>query len=426
MPITDDPESQPPAGEPDPFENLVLDEEFIKGARVKEPAGRTRILAARWRNRPPEPQPAWRPPTEPKKRFGKRPVKRDAWGDPILRPKRNRWQAPVYVVLAIVVVAAGLNISGLHGWYLSHFGDKGSASLVGASPAPTRPVPTEAPETAQPTAAPPTQAPQTPTVAQPWLGSPAEAWPAGPDAIVAPPAQATGVFSQHEVAAQLQTVKDFLVSSNIDPAVVAGATPQHALDLLDSQSRAEVEAALAHPSHDHDPTSYVSRFNPRTAVPAGNVVKVQGRMTFEGDGHRGVVVHTDYDFVYALVPGPTTFDPSGVPSASPTQGGGNGQSVSFLSLDPKAEVTREIVRRTQDFRFYDPSAYTVETGKLSFGPGSSNMGNNYCEGGDGWLEPVFPDTNGGDDGPHNGATVDPYDLSKPVPDDGKCGTSSRS
>lgn len=38
---------------------FTLDEEFIRGAEVKEPAARTRMLRERWRQSPPEPQP-WR------------------------------------------------------------------------------------------------------------------------------------------------------------------------------------------------------------------------------------------------------------------------------------------------------------------------------------------------------------------------------
>ncbi|UGY94653.1 hypothetical protein [Streptomyces gobiensis] len=41
------------------WDNLVLDEQFIRGAEVSEPAARTRMLQERWRNQPPEPQP-WR------------------------------------------------------------------------------------------------------------------------------------------------------------------------------------------------------------------------------------------------------------------------------------------------------------------------------------------------------------------------------
>lgn len=40
-------------------EELELDEEFIRGAEVREPAARTRMLRERWRENPPEPEP-WR------------------------------------------------------------------------------------------------------------------------------------------------------------------------------------------------------------------------------------------------------------------------------------------------------------------------------------------------------------------------------
>ncbi len=41
------------------WDELVLDEDFIREAEVNEPAARTRMLRERWREQPPEPQP-WR------------------------------------------------------------------------------------------------------------------------------------------------------------------------------------------------------------------------------------------------------------------------------------------------------------------------------------------------------------------------------
>ncbi|MFD8478347.1 hypothetical protein [Kitasatospora sp. NPDC059673] len=38
---------------PDPFEGLVLDEEFVRSATVREPSARARMLAERWRHEPP-------------------------------------------------------------------------------------------------------------------------------------------------------------------------------------------------------------------------------------------------------------------------------------------------------------------------------------------------------------------------------------
>ncbi|MGW0942769.1 SGM_3592 family protein [Streptomyces sp. NPDC002623] len=41
------------------WDDLVLDEDFIRAAETSEPSARARMLAARWRAEEPEPQP-WR------------------------------------------------------------------------------------------------------------------------------------------------------------------------------------------------------------------------------------------------------------------------------------------------------------------------------------------------------------------------------
>ncbi|WP_405770446.1 hypothetical protein [Streptomyces sp. NBC_01538] len=41
------------------WDELVLDEDFIRSAGTAEPSARARMLAARWRDEAPEPQP-WR------------------------------------------------------------------------------------------------------------------------------------------------------------------------------------------------------------------------------------------------------------------------------------------------------------------------------------------------------------------------------
>jgi hypothetical protein len=43
----------------DGWDKLVLDDDFIRSAETAEPSARARMLAARWRNESPEPQP-WR------------------------------------------------------------------------------------------------------------------------------------------------------------------------------------------------------------------------------------------------------------------------------------------------------------------------------------------------------------------------------
>ncbi|WP_406373157.1 hypothetical protein OG788_23120 [Streptomyces sp. NBC_00647] len=49
--------SEGTAGEP--WDDLVLDENFIRSAETAEPSARARMLAARWRGGGPDPQP-WR------------------------------------------------------------------------------------------------------------------------------------------------------------------------------------------------------------------------------------------------------------------------------------------------------------------------------------------------------------------------------
>jgi hypothetical protein len=41
------------------WDDLVLDEDFVRSAETTEPSARARMLAARWRAEEPEPQP-WR------------------------------------------------------------------------------------------------------------------------------------------------------------------------------------------------------------------------------------------------------------------------------------------------------------------------------------------------------------------------------
>ncbi|MFF1795705.1 hypothetical protein ACFVXQ_16050, partial [Kitasatospora sp. NPDC058263] len=96
MPIAEDPEPRPSegrapdgadpsgAGGKDPFADLVLDEEFVRGAAVKEPAGRTRMLSARWQHTPPVDPGGRRSVNDgPRKagRFGRAPKPVDPWGN---------------------------------------------------------------------------------------------------------------------------------------------------------------------------------------------------------------------------------------------------------------------------------------------------------------------------------------------------------
>ncbi|MCX5212219.1 hypothetical protein OG689_23540 [Kitasatospora sp. NBC_00240] len=436
MPIVEDPDPRPSEGSDpngsDPFENLVLDEEFVKGATVKEQAGRTRMLAARWKDQPPVDPGARRTvldptPARPKRRLRRAAAPVDAWGTP--RRGTRDWRAPLFVLLIVVALVAALNLDGLR----DRFG--GARGGLPAS------APSVAPETARPTTAPPSLAAQTPTVDHPWAGSPAEGWPAGPDAIALPPAQAVGAFDAEQVAAQLKLVKDFLVAANLDPAVIAGGRPQTALDLLDREEQDAAVRTLDHPDGPADATSLFSRFDPRDAIPVGDV-RILGRMSVEGDGERGVLVRTDFTFVYALRPGPEAGQrlPGSKPSASARpaapENSNAAKPVAWTvaaaeDAGGSTRTARTVVRRADTYRFQDPARYRNNPKKINFAERRSEAGNTACEVHDGFYHPRFEQFAApGRETPH-GPTTDPYDRSTPAPAPSpgttpECGTVSRS
>ncbi|MFF2042487.1 hypothetical protein ACFVVX_18870 [Kitasatospora sp. NPDC058170] len=449
MPIAEDPEPRPSegrqpagsdpagAGGKDPFADLVLDEEFVRGAAVKEQSGRTRMLAAQWKHSPPVDPGGRRSVNDgPAKarRFGRRPKPTDAWGTS--RPRRRlEWRAPLYVLLTIAVLLAALNIDGLRSWHSTHFGSASAHPATGGA------APTVAPETARPTAAPPPVDEKQPTVDHPWAGSPAEGWPTGTEAFVLPQAQATGAFGADQVAAQLALVKDYLTAANLDPKVVAGGRPEAALALLDREERDAAEAALAKPSEQADPTAWFSRFDAHDAIPATSTVKVQGSMSIEGDGERGVLVHTDFTYVYALRPGPdagkrpASSKPTAPAAPARPEPGGSGAPKPVGLVVPAADVAgdtwtaRTIVRRAVTFRFLDPGKYRSDPKKLVLAKSRTRSGNSECGVADGFLHPQFEQfaqqPNPGQTGP-TGPARDPYDHTKDLPEREACGTVSRS
>ncbi|MFF2075512.1 hypothetical protein ACFVXG_12255 [Kitasatospora sp. NPDC058162] len=446
MPIAEDPEPRPSegsepggsdpsgAGGKDPFADLVLDEEFIKAASVKEQSGRTRMLSARWKHTPPVDPGGRRSVNDgpaPKRRFGRKPKLQvvDPWGNP--RPARRRrtleWRTPLFIVLTVAVLLAALNVDALRTWL--HGGADGS------SPKAYAPVPTVAPETARPTSAPSAVPTDQPTVAHPWAGSPAEGWPTSMDAFGPKDApDAIGVFSAEQVAAQVKLVKDYLAAANLDPKVIAGARPDAALALLSRESQGRIGATLDKPSKEQDPTLWFARFDPREAIQIGDSAKVQGLISVEGDGDKGVLVHTDFTYVYALRPGPDAAKAPGSarPSTKAPQAPQDGTAKPVGLLVPADDAagetwtTRTIVRRQQDFRFYDPARYRVDRAKLMVDKSATDIGNSACEVYDGFLHPQFDQFAA--PGPDStGPRSDPYDRSHDLPTTGgdDCGTVSR-
>ncbi|MFD1658902.1 hypothetical protein ACFSL4_11955 [Streptomyces caeni] len=374
----------------------------------KEPSARARMVTRRLREEEAEEQRGgthrrWRPRAGRRTRQqGPQPWTPAGWHTgPAWREingkgrRRRRFGSAVGVLLAValavVAVRPALVLDRLPG-------------RTGADASPS-PLPAE---TALPSGA-PGEVDQTglPTRDHPFRGSPALAWADGADAIELPTAKAVGGMSKADVALALRRTKEFLVGTNLDPAVLRGGQPTRAVALLDPKAAAIVvrlRRSLRDPSRDNDPTDLVSRFDPDEVRLVGAVVKVRGHMTFAAGRPGEVRVHADYTFVYPLVK---------------ADGGSD-------------VVARTIIRRDLTMSLADPRKWVATKGKLMVENYDAYFFNSECGVHDGYFHPVFPNE-APTGAPPSGPASDPYDRSRPLsnePDatseEGEsCGTVSR-
>ncbi|GAA4067972.1 hypothetical protein [Streptomyces shaanxiensis] len=364
------------------WEKFVRDAERDgASAAPKEPSARARMVTERLRRQEARGElPAgWR--TGP------------AWQETNGRSARRRkvWSV-LGVLLAVAVAVIALKPSAALSWLPG-----GS----GADPDTPSASPLEG-ETTRPSGAPADVAGQ-PTRKQPFAGSPAERWATGADAIELPKAKAVSGVSAARIENALRLTKKFLVAANLDRDVLYGAEPKEALALLDPLSKKYVDrlrAGLRRPTVENDPKWNFTRFDPDEIELVGTEVRVRGRMTVEpGEGKGGrALIRADYTFVYPVA----------------KAGGGE-------------EVTRTIVRRAVQVDVVDPVKYQATEGRIWLLDLSSEIGNDACRQGDGFIHPRFQADLYASPEP-SGEVVDPYDRSRGLDGagtDSECGTLSR-
>ncbi|MFJ9355523.1 hypothetical protein [Streptomyces mirabilis] len=403
-------EFKQPSVPDDVWERFARDtERDIRSSAPKEPSARARMVTERLRQKDAKgAQPeGWR--TGP------------AWREMDGRAARRRrlWAilgVPVAIAVALVAVKPSLLPGDPFGTSTDASSDASSGTPSGGASAAALPA-----ETAPPTAAPSSAAPDTPTLDRPFAGSPAERWADGAAAIVVPKATPVGTFTSAQVAAALKRAKTLLVGANLAPGTLRGERPESALAVLDpKQPRMldDVNSWLRAPGKKHDPLMLFSRFDPAEVRPAGDVVKVRGRMTFKAGAHASVAIHMDYTFVYPLIQASKASKAPGTAetSGAPTEGSGGGST----------EVARTIVRRVLDLELLDPRKYQATPGKLSITRYDQDFGNTACDVHDGFLHPQF-DSAAPPGAPPTGPTTDPYDRSRDIEHSGTetCGTVSR-
>lgn len=360
------------------WEKFVKDAEQPSASAPKEPSARARMVTERLRQQEArgEVPDGWR--TGP------------AWQEMNGRAgRRRRLWTVLGVSLAIAVAVVAVRPSLIPG---DPFGTAGEAEAVGASPLPA--------ETAAPTA-PPSAAADTATRARPFAGSPADRWASGADAIELPKAKAMGTVSAARIETALRLTKEFLVASNLDRDVLYGAEPKKALavvDPLETDYLAELRTGLRKPTVENDPKWTFTRFDPDEVELVGNEVKVRGRTTVEQDKDQDgrVLIKADYTLVYPL---------------ARTEGGG--------------EVARTIVRRAVQVHVVDTARFQATEGRIWLQDVGSEIGNDSCRTGDGFIHPMFQADLTATSEP-SGAVVDPYDRSRGLDGaDEDCGTVSR-
>ncbi|MFF0028536.1 hypothetical protein ACFYS7_10050 [Streptomyces avermitilis] len=156
--------------------------------------------------------------------------------------------------------------------------------------------------------------------------SPAAQFRIGAEGITLPASRRTAHFSDGQVVTALTTVKDYLVESSLDPAVLTGGATRPVRILLDTQQLDQFDQSFGHPAADgrHAPTGWLVRFAPSRAELADRKIRVQGTLQAAETSSDTLEVTADHTLVYALRP---------------------------TGSDSKAQVSLFTVRRELTFRF---------------------------------------------------------------------------
>jgi hypothetical protein len=152
-----------------------------------------------------------------------------------------------------------------------------------------------------------------PLPADPMAGSPAAGWAQGAAGIATGEHRSTGHFTAGQIGQALDLVREFVVDTQLDPAVLRGARPWSALPLLRRGGRDQLGAAPADPRDDDRsaPTGWVTRFDPETVRILDVPARVAGTLAVSELARDDLVVVADVVFVYAVAqiggPGWTRF-----------------------------------------------------------------------------------------------------------------------
>jgi hypothetical protein len=132
----------------------------------------------------------------------------------------------------------------------------------------------------------------------PFTGTPAESWPDGEAGILAPAAAVIGPFSKQQVSDAYTKVRQAVITSRLDRAVLEKHDVEQYLKLLAKDSQKKMRPVFT--DNPHEAHAYATRL--KTGYPLLPAApKVSGKMWAEqGDRPGELVVHTNYVFAYAF------------------------------------------------------------------------------------------------------------------------------
>ncbi|MFG2557971.1 hypothetical protein [Streptomyces sp. NPDC048496] len=142
------------------------------------------------------------------------------------------------------------------------------------------------------------------TAARLFATSPAAQFQTGASGINFPVVRRTDNFSDGQVFTALTTVKDYLVASSLDPAVLTGGATRPVKLLLDPDQVSQFDRSMSRPDDDgqHAVAGWLVRFDPAKVALADPGIRVQGTLAYSEEGADTLEVVTDHTFTYALRP----------------------------------------------------------------------------------------------------------------------------
>jgi hypothetical protein len=131
--------------------------------------------------------------------------------------------------------------------------------------------------------------------------SPAAEYRVGAEGVTLPAARATRSFSDSQVVAALDSAKEYIVRSSLDPEVLSGQSVRPVRVLIDPDQAAQFDRSLERAADDgrHAATGWLVRFDRRVAL-ADPGIRVHGALTVSQVGANHLEIIGDHTFVYAV------------------------------------------------------------------------------------------------------------------------------